>query len=104
MDHLNNHIVAMNNFIDFVKNECKLNNGGLVLQQADGIFDLAQPEHLEWVDKLREYPIRHVTREEALLLGYDELSEWSHDEDELIYSEMGVLFNLGNTRESEFSF
>ena len=44
MKHQKKQIVAIDNFIDFVKNECKLNNGGLVLQQVDGLFDIAQPD------------------------------------------------------------
>ena len=103
MDKRNNE-VTKKNFIAFVTKECELNNGGLVLQLIDGIFDLAQPEHLEWVDDLHEYDLKHVTKEEAYDLGFEELSDWSHKEDELIYSEMGVLFNLGNTRPGMFSF
>ena len=95
---------GISDFIDFVTYECKKNDGGLVLQLIDGIFDLASPDHLEWVDKLPLFPIRHITKEDASALGYDELSDWSHDDDELIYSEMGVLFNLGNTRKGMFKF
>lgn len=91
-------------FKAFVTKECELNNGGLVLQVLDGIFDLAGPEHLEWVKNLDDFDIKHVTKEEALDLGFDELSIWSQQEDELVYSEMGVLFNLGNTRARMFNF
>ena len=92
------------NFIVFVTNECNKNDGGLVLQLLDGLFDTAQPEHLEWVQRLHEFPIKHINKEEAFSLGFEELSEWSHNDDELVYSELGVLFNLGNTRKGMFSF
>ena len=65
---------SIRDFKDFVTCECEKNDGGLVLQQIDGIFDLAQPEHLKWVNQLHLYPIRHITKEEALDLGFDELS------------------------------
>ena len=104
MEDKRNNDVCKKSFIEFVTKECNLNNGGLVLQLMDGIFDLAQPEHLEWVNNLYEYNLRHVTKEEAYDLGFEELSDWSHKEDELVYSEMGVLFNLGNTRSGMFSF
>ena len=99
-----NKDLGKNDFIDFVSNECKANNGGLVLQLVDGIFDLARPEHLEWVEHLHDYSIRHINKEEAFSLGFDELSDWSHEDDELVYSELGVLFNLGNTRTGMFKF
>ena len=97
-----NEKILNNSFIDFVIKECELNNGGLVIQMLDGLIDLAQPEHIEWVESLRNYPIKHITKEEAFSLGYEELAEWSHDDDVLILSEMGVLFNLGNSRPDRF--
>ena len=99
-----NRDFGKNDFIDFVSKECKNNDGGLVLQMVDGIFDVANPEHLEWVELLHDHSIRHINKEEAFSLGFDELSNWSHEDDELVYSEMGVLFNLGKTRKGMFKF
>ena len=104
LDKMKNSDIDKNNFIVFVTNECNKNDGGLVLQLLDGLFDTAQPEHLEWVQHLHEFPIKYINKEEAFSLGFEELSEWSHNDDELVYSELGVLFNLGNTRKGMFSF
>ena len=88
--------IVLSEFMDYVRKECIKNDGGLVLQMIDGILDIANPSHLEWVDRLGEFPVRYISKSEAQSLGFDELSDWSHDNDQLIFSEMGVLFNLGS--------
>ena len=56
----------------------------------------------KWLDdNSLSYELRDIKEQNPT---FEELSDWSHKEDELIYSEMGVLFNLGNTRPGMFSF
>ncbi len=86
-------------FIDWVKQECSQNSGSVVFQPIDGLFEVLRPEHSDFINDLSGYSIKTVSIEEAYEMGFEEMANWSQKNDKLIYSDFGVLFNIGSSKQ-----